>query len=47
MLEEFFGKRGGLYSSSLGKAVETAESCIDRRKRHASDLEQFLQRWDT
>ena len=47
MLKEFFGKRGDKYSSSLAKAVETAESCIARRKRHANDLQQFLQRYDT
>jgi alanyl aminopeptidase len=46
MLREFFGKRGDMYSSSLAQAVETAESCIDRRNRHADDLQQFLRRYD-
>ena len=46
LLQEFFGKRGDKYAESLARAVETAESCIDRRDRHASALQQFLQPYD-
>ena len=42
-LREFFDQRDEKYAESLAKAVESAESCIVRRKRHAADLQQFLQ----
>jgi len=42
LLQDFFGPRGEKYTESLAKAVESAESCIDRRERHASDLQKFL-----
>ena len=43
LLKSFFDQRQEKYAESLAKAVESAESCIDRRKRHAGDLQQFLQ----
>jgi hypothetical protein len=42
LLKGFFDRRQAKYAESLAKAVESAESCIDRRKRHTSDLQQFL-----
>ena len=42
LLQDFFGPRGDKYAESLTKVVETAESCIDRRERHAGDLQKFL-----
>ena len=42
MLTAFFGARGEKYAASLAKAVETAESCVSRKTRHASDLDEFL-----
>lgn len=41
-LEGFFADRGDAYASSLGKAVEAASACIERRNRHLEDLERFL-----
>ena len=41
-LQEFFGPLGDKYAASLARAVESAESCIDRRDRHAGDLREFL-----
>jgi hypothetical protein len=46
LLREFFDQRDEIYAESLAKTVESAESCIDRRKRHAADLQQFLQPYD-
>ena len=43
LLREFFDQREEKYAESLAKAVESAESCIARRERHAADLQQFLQ----
>ncbi len=43
LLEEFFGPRGEKYAESLERAVETEESCIERRERHAADLQKFLE----
>ena len=44
-LQEYFGSRGETYASSLAKAVESAESCIDRRNRYAADLQKFLEQY--
>ena len=43
LLKAFFDQRDEQYAESLARTVESAESCIDRRKRHAADLQQFLQ----
>jgi hypothetical protein len=43
LLQDFFGPRGDKYADSLKRAVETEESCIDRRERYADDLQKFLQ----
>jgi len=43
LLIEFFDQRDEKYAESLARTVESAESCIDRRKRHAADLQKFLQ----
>lgn len=42
LLQELFESLDDKYAASLERAVETAESCIDRRERHASDLQEFL-----
>ena len=42
LLEEFFAGRGDVYGTSLAKAVESAETCIGRRDRHAAALAEFL-----
>jgi hypothetical protein len=44
-LQQYFGSRGESYASSLAKAVESAEACIDRRNRYAADLQKFLQQY--
>ena len=41
-LKDFFAGRGEVYASSLSKAVESAEACIDRRSRHSAALAEFL-----
>lgn len=41
-LQAFFADRDETYASSLSKAVESAEACIDRRMRHAAALADFL-----
>jgi hypothetical protein len=42
-LHKFFAERDEIFTESLAKAVESAEACINRRERHAADLQQFLQ----
>jgi len=42
-LHKFFAERDEIFTESLAKAVESAESCIARRERHAANLQQFLQ----
>jgi len=42
LLQNFFAPRGEKYADSLARAAETEESCIDRRERHAADLQKFL-----
>jgi len=42
LLQEFFEPLDDKYALSLANAVESAESCIDRRERHADDLQEFL-----
>lgn len=41
-LKMFFAERDEIYASSLSKAVESAEACIDRRTRHGTALAEFL-----
>ena len=41
-LKAFFADRDEAYASSLAKAVESVEGCINRRERHAEALAEFL-----
>jgi alanyl aminopeptidase len=42
----FFGDRGEKYAVSLGKATETFDTCIARRKRDGDALMEFLAQYD-
>jgi len=46
MLKKFFNDRGDEFSASLGRVVETAETCISRKDRYAEDLQTFLQPYE-
>jgi hypothetical protein len=42
LFQDFFGPRDEIYADSLAKVVESTENCINRRERHADDLQKFL-----
>jgi hypothetical protein len=46
MMKKFFNDRGDMFTASLGRAVETAETCINRKDRYAKDLQTFLQPYE-
>ena len=46
MLTEFFTDRDEKYDVSLGKAMETARTCIARRERDSAALMEFLAQYD-
>ena len=46
MMKKFFNDRGDMFTASLGRAVETAETCINRKDRYAEDLQTFLQPYE-
>jgi len=46
LLNSFFENRGEQYQTSLGKALETTDSCIARRARDGDALMEFLAQYD-
>jgi aminopeptidase N len=45
LMQAFFAARGDKYSESLSKAVESLQTCIDRREREYEALQAFLARY--